>query len=106
VDSVLLDSGRYLDFSLSCGIFTGSLSEAWLQPPFLSVFRDSASRVVVKADPGLEAFEPTDVGQPDGADRASSAGAGGEPDTPMVEAEISSLRTRRDVSTAVDGHYR
>jgi hypothetical protein len=38
------------------------MGEAWLQPPFLSVFSDSESRVVAKADPGWEAFEPTDVG--------------------------------------------
>jgi hypothetical protein len=29
---------------------------------FLSVFSDSESRVVARADPGWEAFEPTDVG--------------------------------------------
>jgi len=57
-----------------------------------------------KADPGWETFEPTDVGSPDGVDRPSSARAGGEPNTPMVEVPVYSLRTRRDGSTAVDGH--
>jgi hypothetical protein len=92
-------------FSLSFGIFTGSRGEAWLQPPSPSAFSDFASRVVAKADPGWEAFEQTDVSPPDGGDRPSSAGAGGEPNTPIVEADVYSLRTRRDGSTAVDGQH-
>jgi len=91
-------------FSMPCGIFTGSRGEAWLQPPFLSVFSDSESRVVAKADLAGEAFEPTDVGEPDGADRPSSAVAGGEPNRRWLEVDVYSLRTRIDGSTAVGGH--
>ena len=57
--SILVASPR---FSLSCGIFRGSGGEAWATTTFLSVFSDSASTVVAKADPGWDAFEPTDVG--------------------------------------------
>jgi hypothetical protein len=49
-----------------------------------------------KADPGWETFEPTDVGSPNGDDRPSSAGAGGEPNTPVGEAGVFSLRTRSE----------
>jgi hypothetical protein len=69
---------RYLlDCRCPCGIFTGSRSEGWLQPPPPSVFSDSESRVVAKVDPGW-GVRADRRGSPNGAGRPSSAGAGGE----------------------------
>jgi hypothetical protein len=48
----LVDSGRFPSIFVVMRDIHGIRGEAWLQPPFLSVFSDPESRVVAKADPG------------------------------------------------------
>ena len=62
MDSVLVDSGRYPAIFVVMRDIHGITGRGVARTTFLSVFSDSESRVVAKADPGWEAFEPTDVG--------------------------------------------
>jgi hypothetical protein len=104
VDSVLVDSRRYPSIFVVMRDIHGITGRGVATTTFYVRLQRFRIEGGCEGGPDWETFKQTDVGSPNGAGRPSPAGACGEPNTPMVEADVYSLRTRRDGSTAVDGH--
>jgi hypothetical protein len=88
VDSVLVESGHYPSILGVMRDIHGITGRGVATTTFSVRLQQSQIEDGCEGGPGWEAFEPTDVGEPDGADRPSSAGAGGKPGRRWLEAEV------------------